>query len=79
MTLPLALGASLGSILPLLILAPERIGQPQRKVVILGTVIALAGIILCGYAGILRERSDRVTAVPYAKWRVPAVPCGQGY
>jgi L-rhamnose-H+ transport protein len=58
-TLILATGASLGSILPLLILAPERIGQPQGRVIILGTFTALAGVGFCGYAGILRERSEK--------------------
>jgi len=58
-TLVLATGASLGSILPLLILAPERIGQPQGSVIMLGTVTALAGMGFCGYAGILRERTEK--------------------
>jgi L-rhamnose-H+ transport protein len=58
-TLVLATGASLGSILPLLILAPERIGQPQGRVIMLGTFTALAGVGFCGYAGILRERSEK--------------------
>jgi L-rhamnose-H+ transport protein len=57
-TLVLAASASLGSIVPLLILAPERMGQPQGKAIMLGTAAALAGMGLCGYAGILRERSE---------------------
>jgi L-rhamnose-H+ transport protein len=58
-TLVLATSATLGSLLPMLILAPERIGQPQGKAIMLGTVIALLGMALCGYAGILRERSEK--------------------
>jgi len=58
-TLVLATSASLGSILPLVILAPERIGQPQGKAIMLGTATALAGMGFCGYAGLLRERSER--------------------
>src|ERR1017187_6850937 len=58
-TLVLAVSATLGSILPLLILAPERFGQPQGKAIMLGTVTALAGMGFCGYAGILRERSEK--------------------
>ena len=58
-TLVLATSASLGSILPLLILAPERFGQPQGEAIMLGTVTALVGMILCGYAGVLRERSEK--------------------
>ena len=51
-TLVLATSASLGSFLPLLILAPERLGQPQGKAIMLGTVTALAG------HGLLRLRGS---------------------
>ncbi|MGH9468844.1 MAG: L-rhamnose/proton symporter RhaT [Terriglobia bacterium] len=57
-TLVLAISASLGSLLPMFILAPERLGQPQGKAIIAGTAVAIAGIALCGYAGVLRERSQ---------------------
>lgn len=60
-TLVLATSAALGSILPILILAPERLLQPQGKAIILGTVIAMLGMGCCGYAGILRERSEKET------------------
>lgn len=58
-TLVLAISASLGSFLPMLILAPERLGQPQGEYLIFGTVVAMVGIGCCGYAGILRERSEK--------------------
>jgi len=58
-TLVLATSASLGSIMPLLILAPEQFGQPQGKAIILGTVVALVGMSACGWAGVLRERSEK--------------------
>lgn len=58
-TLVLALSASLGSLLPMFILAPERLVQPQGRAIILGTAVAIAGIALCGYAGVLRERSQK--------------------
>jgi len=61
-TLVLATSASLGSILPLLILAPERLGQPQGEAIMLGTVVAIGGMGLCGYAGVLRERSEKAGA-----------------
>jgi L-rhamnose-H+ transport protein len=61
-TLVLATSASLGSFLPLLILAPERFGQPQGEAIMLGTVTALAGMGFCGYAGVLRERSEKAGA-----------------
>jgi L-rhamnose-H+ transport protein len=58
-TLVLATSAALGSILPILILAPERFGQPQGEAIILGTVTAVLGMGCCGYAGILRERNEK--------------------
>lgn len=58
-TLVLAISASLGSFLPILILAPERLFAQQGKVIILGTALGLVGIFSCGYAGFLRERSQK--------------------
>jgi L-rhamnose-H+ transport protein len=58
-TLVLAISSSLGAFLPILILAPERLHQPQGKAIVLGTIIAVAGIVSCGYGGVLRERSQK--------------------
>ncbi|MBZ5702588.1 MAG: hypothetical protein LAN84_12160 [Acidobacteriia bacterium] len=58
-TVVLAISASLGSFLPILLLAPERLFQPQGKAIILGTLVGICGIALCGYAGLLRERSQK--------------------
>ena len=55
-TLVLAISASLGSLLPILILAPERLFQSQGQAIILGTSVGLVGIALCGFAGLMRER-----------------------
>ncbi len=57
-TLVLAISASLGSFLPMGILAPGKFRQPQGHAVVLGTLIGIAGIAFCGYAGILREKSQ---------------------
>jgi L-rhamnose-H+ transport protein len=58
-TLVLAISASLGSFIPILLLAPERLHETQGKVIILGTLIGIVGIACCGYAGFLKERSQR--------------------
>lgn len=58
-TLVLAISASLGSFLPILVLAPGRLTQPQGKAIMLGTAVGIAGIALCGYAGLRRERSQK--------------------
>ena len=58
-TLVLAISASLGSFLPILVLAPAELLRPQGKAIMLGTFIALIGIAFCGYAGTVKERSQR--------------------
>jgi L-rhamnose-H+ transport protein len=58
-TLVLAISASLGSFLPVLLLAPEQLLQPQGKAIVLGAFIGISGIICCGYAGFLRERNQK--------------------
>lgn len=57
-TLVLAISASLGSLLPIGLLAPEKLGQPQGHAIVLGTLVAVVGIACCGYAGLLREESQ---------------------
>jgi L-rhamnose-H+ transport protein len=59
-TFVLAISASFGSFLPMGLLAPEKFGQPQGKAIVLGTLVGIAGIVCCGYAGVLRERSQRL-------------------
>jgi L-rhamnose-H+ transport protein len=59
-TLVLAISASLGSLLPIGLLAPEKLSRPQGHAIIVGTLVALVGIAFCGYAGLLREKSQRV-------------------
>jgi L-rhamnose-H+ transport protein len=61
-TLVLAISASFGSFLPILLLAPERLQQPQGKAIIAGTLIGIGGILCCGYAGFLKEKSQRLSA-----------------
>ena len=77
-TLVLAASASLGSILPLLILAPERLGQPQGKAIVMGTTTAVIGMGLCGYAGILRERSEKNRPVAPRQMVGPSRPLWAG-
>jgi L-rhamnose-H+ transport protein len=57
-TLVLAISASLGSLLPIGLLAPETLGRPQGHAIFLGALVAIVGIACCGYAGLLREKSQ---------------------
>jgi L-rhamnose-H+ transport protein len=59
-TLVLAISASFGSILPMALLAPEKFGQPQGRAIVLGALVGVVGIACCGYASVLRERSQRL-------------------
>lgn len=56
-TLVLAISSALGSLLPLLLLSPGKLHERAGHLVLLGVAIELAGIALCGRAGLLRERA----------------------
>lgn len=58
-TLVLAISASFGSFIPILLLAPERLHQSQGRAITLGAMIGIAGIACCGYAGFLKEKSQK--------------------
>ena len=57
-TFVLAISSSLGSFLPILLLDPGKLFEKQGETIMAGTVIAIAGIAFCGYAGKLKERSQ---------------------
>ncbi len=61
-TLALAISASFGSVLPILVLAPARLHLAQGKAIVLGTLIGVVGIVCFGYAGFRRERSQKGNA-----------------
>jgi L-rhamnose-H+ transport protein len=61
-TFVLAISSSLGSVLPLLCLAPEKMFQRQGIVMLAGVAIAMAGIVLCGIAGRVREKAAESNA-----------------
>lgn len=58
-TLILAISASFGSFFPILLLAPARLHQAQGEAIILGAMIGIVGIACCGYAGFLKEKSQK--------------------
>jgi L-rhamnose-H+ transport protein len=55
-TIVLAISASLGSLLSMIILNPSSLGSAHGELVFLGTAIAIAGMVVSGVAGRLRER-----------------------
>lgn len=55
-TLVLAISSGLGALLPILILAPQRLFSHTGQMILTGVAIEMAGIILCGHAGRLREQ-----------------------
>lgn len=59
----LGITSALGSLLPLLILSPQDIWTPKGQALVLGLVIAVAGISVCSKAGAMRDREAR-TANP---------------
>jgi L-rhamnose-H+ transport protein len=57
-TFVLAISSSLGSFLPILLLDPGKLFARQGEAIMAGTTIAIAGIVFCGYAAKLKERSQ---------------------
>src|SRR6266567_5794873 len=55
MAIILGLSASLGSLIPLLILSPQQFHTSQGRTYLVGTAIMLAGIAFCARAGMLRD------------------------
>jgi len=55
MAIILGLSASLGSLIPLLILTPQQLHTHQGRMYLLGTAIMLSGIAVCARAGTLRD------------------------
>jgi L-rhamnose-H+ transport protein len=52
----LAITASLGSLVPLMVLQPDQLFTPQGHSLLAGLVIVILGIVLCSVAGHRRER-----------------------
>ena len=55
MAIILGLSASLGSLIPLLILSPQQLHTSQGRTYLVGTAIMLGGIAVCAHAGRLRD------------------------
>jgi L-rhamnose-H+ transport protein len=56
----LGLGTSLGSLVPLVILHPDKVLQPQGIKIVAGTVVMVAGVVVCSWAGKFREDAARL-------------------
>ncbi len=61
-TLVLAISSALGSVLPILLLAPARLAQPEGRHILRAVAVEIAGIVLCGWAGRIRESAAGVGA-----------------
>lgn len=61
-TLVLAISSSLGSLLPLLLLAHDRLFSPSGIMILGGVAVQIVGIVLCGSAGRLREKSAGIAS-----------------
>lgn len=55
----LGLSASAGTLVPLAVLSPEKLYQPQGFLTIAALVLALVGIALCSWAGKLRDTQQK--------------------
>jgi hypothetical protein len=73
-TLIMGIVLSLGSLLPLAMLHPEKLGTGAGYVILAGILLAIVGVILVGYAGILKSRALNIKGQKDARGKVnPAV------
>lgn len=56
-TLVLAISSALGSLLPMVLLSPNKLLDPAGEKILASVLVEVAGIVLCGWAGRLRERA----------------------
>lgn len=62
MAIILGLSASMGSLIPLLILTPQQLHTHQGRTYLAGTAIMLVGIAVCARAGMLRDAAGKRSA-----------------
>lgn len=55
----LGLAASIGTLIPLLVLTPEKLHRPGGALILLGIMVMLLGISICSWAGKLKENKSR--------------------
>jgi L-rhamnose-H+ transport protein len=77
MAIILGLCASVGSLIPLLVLTPQQIYTRQGHIYLAGTAVMLIGIAVCARAGILRDRAKNSaqTAIPAGAFVAGFVVC----
>ena len=56
-TFVLAISSALGSLIPMLLLTPEKIHERAGVAILTGIAVEIVGIVLCGRAGMMRERA----------------------
>lgn len=81
MAIILGLCASVGSLIPLLVLNPQQLQTRQGHMYLLGTAIMLAGIAVCARAGVLRDAARNRQSVEAKRSSFLAgflVCCGSG-
>jgi len=61
-TLVLAISSALGSLVPIVLLSPHNLFLPTGKKIMAAVTVELAGIVLCGWAGRVREAAGGVGA-----------------
>lgn len=77
MAIILGLSASIGSLIPLVILNPQELHTRQGHMYLLGTAIMLTGIALCARAGMLRDavRNRQLTSVSRSSFLSGFIVC----
>jgi L-rhamnose-H+ transport protein len=62
-TFVLAISSAFGSLIPMLLLTPEKLHEVAGVTILTGIAVEIIGIVLCGRAGMMRERVRTDSAV----------------
>jgi L-rhamnose-H+ transport protein len=60
-TFVLAVSSAFGSLIPILVLSRQKLHEHAGHTLLLGISIEIAGIVFCGFAGMIRERAGATT------------------
>ncbi|PYV44275.1 MAG: hypothetical protein DMG06_07075, partial [Acidobacteria bacterium] len=74
-TVIIGLAASAGSLIPLLVLRPEKLFEREGLLTVLGLTLVMAGIGLCSWAGKLRSEGPNPSLVPQKSYAIGLTVC----
>jgi L-rhamnose-H+ transport protein len=75
-TVVIGLGATAGTLIPMVVMAPEKLGQPQGLLTLASLALVLVGLALSSWGGKLRESEQKSTGdIPRRSFAVGLAIC----